>query len=175
MIDDRKILLLNSDYRALRFVNWGRALKLMYRGKVDIVSEWGDTVIRSVDGTISLPSTLRLKNRVHYFRKKIHFSKAMVKRRDNYTCQYCGKTPTKKNTTIDHVIPVSKGGETSYENCVTACYKCNNKKNNKLLSQIDMKLINKPTKPLYDLYYGLYPSKIMHPDWKIFIGQKCFV
>jgi len=172
MIDDRKILLLNSDYRPLRFVNWNRALKLMYRDKVDIVSEWDGIAIKSIDGTISLPSTLRLKNRVRYFMKRIHFSKSMVKRRDNYTCQYCGKSPTKKNTTIDHVIPVSKGGETSYENCVTACYKCNNRKNNKLLSQIDMKLLKKPTKPLYDLYYGLWPSKIHHPDWEMFIVKK---
>ena len=52
MIDDRKILLLNSDYRVLSFVNWTRALKLMYRGKVDIVSEWDDTVIRSADESI---------------------------------------------------------------------------------------------------------------------------
>ena len=73
MIDDRKILLLNSDYRVLSFVNWTRALKLMYRGKVDIVSEWDDTVIRSADESISLPSTLRLRKRVKFFRQKIYF------------------------------------------------------------------------------------------------------
>ena len=169
MIDDRKILLLNSDYRVLSFVNWTRALKLMYRGKVAIVSEWDDTVIRSADESISLPSTLRLRKRVKFFRQKIYFSKATVKRRDNYTCQYCGKAINKKNLTIDHIIPVSKGGETSYENCVAACYKCNNKKNNKLLSQLDMKLLNKPRRPKHDVFYGLWPSKIRHPDWKMFL------
>lgn len=169
MIDNQKILLLNSDYRALNFVTWNRALKLLIKGKVDVVSEWEGKAIRSVSVAIQLPATLRLRNHVRFFRKNIIFSKSMVKKRDHYTCQYCGSTPAKAQTTIDHVIPVSKGGQSSYENCVTACYKCNNKKNDRSLSQIGMRLITRPSKPCYDIYYGLAPSSERHPDWHMFL------
>jgi 5-methylcytosine-specific restriction endonuclease McrA len=82
--------------------------------------------------------------------------------------QYCGQTK-RSVLTIDHVIPISKGGDTSYDNCITACYSCNNKKNNKLLSETNMRLINEPQNPIYDIYYGLYPSRKQHPDWKMFL------
>ncbi len=170
MIDNRKVLLLNSDYRALRFVTWERALRLMSREKVDIVSHWEDTIIRSIDGKIILPSTLRLKNHVRYYRKgPLKFSKLLIKKRDRFTCQYCGET-RRSSLTIDHVIPKSRGGPTDYENCITACYSCNNKKNNRLLSETNMRLLNKPQNPIYDIYYGLYPSREQHPDWKMFLN-----
>jgi len=162
--------LLNSDYRALRFVTWERALRLMSREKVDIVSHWEDTIIRSIDGKIILPSTLRLKNHVRYYRKgPLKFSKLLIKKRDRFTCQYCGET-RRSSLTIDHVIPKSRGGPTDYENCITACYSCNNKKNNRLLSETNMRLLNKPQNPIYDIYYGLYPSREQHPDWKMFLN-----
>ncbi len=173
MMDDRKILLLNSDYRALRFVNWQRALKLMHRGKVDIISEWNDTHIRSVSGNITLPSTIRLKRYVKYYhRARIKFSKNIVKKRDSYICQYCGKNGAgdKKQMTIDHVMPVSKGGKSTFENCVTACFNCNNKKNNKLLSETNMKLLNKPKKPSIVICYGIEAPLEHHPQWESFLS-----
>ena len=172
MMDNRKILLLNSDYRALRFVNWQRALKLMHRGKVDIISEWNDTHIRSVSGNITLPSTIRLKRYVKYYhRARIKFSKNIVKKRDSYICQYCGKNGAvdKKQMTIDHVMPVSKGGKSTFENCVTACFSCNNKKNNKLLSETSMKLLNKPKKPSIVICYGIEAPLEHHPQWESFL------
>ena len=172
MVDDRKILLLNSDYRALKFVTWDRALKLMNREKVEVVSLWEGVSVHSASTSINLPSTLRLRSHVRFFRYIPKFSKTLVKKRDNFECQYCGRTPGRNALTLDHVIPISRGGETSFENCVAACYKCNNQKNNKMLSEIKMKLINTPKKPVYDIYYGLLPSKIRHPDWKMFLGYK---
>lgn len=173
VMDDRKILLLNSDYRALRFVNWQRALKLMHRGKVDIISEWNDAHIRSVSGTITLPSTIRLKRYVKYYhRARVKFSKNIVKKRDSYTCQYCGTSgkERKKQLTIDHVIPVSKGGKSTFENCVTACFTCNNKKNNKLLSETNMKLRKLPKKPNIVMCYGIEAPLKHHPQWKSFLS-----
>ena len=164
-----KILLLNSDYRVLRFVDWNKALKLLLRNKIDIIDRWENISIRTTDGSIILPATIRLKKQVKYHRAKIRFSKNLVKRRDDYTCQYCGKKEDRKKLTIDHVIPVSKGGESSFDNCVTACYKCNNKKNNHLLSETAMTLLMPPRTPRYDIYYGLFPSSIHHPAWRILL------
>jgi len=164
-----KILLLNSDYRVLRFVDWSRALKLLLKNKIEIIDRWEEIKIRTVDGSIILPATIRLKNQVRFHRAKIKFSKNLIKRRDNYTCQYCGKIQDRKKLTIDHVVPVSKGGESSFANCVAACYKCNNKKNNSLLSQTTMKLRRKPACPLYSIYFGLSVTSKHHTNWTIFL------
>ena len=168
MIDDRKILLLNSDYQALRFVNWQRALKLLFRNKVEVVSEWDGVEIRSTSGAVSLPSILRLKCYVKRHKFRIKFSKGLVKKRDRYTCQYCGKKG-KKELTIDHVVPISKGGKSTFENCVTACFRCNSRKNCYLLSEIDMNLLKKPTKPTFLTYTASDLPHRYHPTWKMFI------
>jgi 5-methylcytosine-specific restriction endonuclease McrA len=164
-----KILLLNSDYRVLRFVDWSRALKLLLKNKVDIIDFWEGVEIRTVDGSIVLPATIRLRNQVRFHRAKIKFSKNLIKRRDNYKCQYCGKIEDRKKLTIDHVVPVSKGGESSFVNCVTACYKCNNKKNNSLLSETNMRLRKKPMRPLYSIHFGLNANSEHHKNWRIFL------
>ena len=169
MAVERKILLLNSDYRPLRFVTWQRGLKLMHREKVDIISQWEGVNVRSCTRAITLPSTLRLKAHVKYYRGKVKFSKKIIKIRDNFRCQYCGKRGERSKLTIDHIIPVSRGGQSTFENCVCACYSCNNKKNNHLLSETSMTLLMPPRTPSYDIYYGLFPSSIHHPDWRIFL------
>ena len=87
---ENKVLLLNSDYRVLRFVRWSRALKLVFRDKVEILSEW-DKKISSYESTHNMPAIIRLKSRVKYYPTQVKFTKLLVKKRDSYTCQYCGK------------------------------------------------------------------------------------
>ena len=71
------------------------------------------------------------------------FSRVGILRRDNYTCGYCGKTAN----TVDHVHPRCEGGKSTWENCISACWKCNNKKGKKLLHQAGMRLLWEPTRP----------------------------
>ena len=75
---------------------------------------------------------------------KVPFSKRNMLTRDYFKCVYCG---SKKQLTIDHVIPTSKGGKTTFENCVTACIDCNNKKKNRTPSEANMFLARRPTHP----------------------------
>jgi len=83
--------------------------------------------------------------------------------RDGHICQYCGERITGKRLTIDHVYPKSKGGKMKWENVVVSCWKCNNKKGNRLLKSCGMKLIREPKAPsIIDLFLGLNNGKY---DW----------
>jgi 5-methylcytosine-specific restriction endonuclease McrA len=99
----------------------------------------------------------------------VRFSKSNVFLRDLYTCQYCGDAVNRKTATLDHVLPVSHGGKTTYENCVTACGPCNSSKGNN-------KKIKPKKAPHRPGYYELVerrkrmPFDLKHPEWAVYIG-----
>ena len=88
-------------------------------------------------------------------------SRAMIYKRDNNTCQYCGST---RRLTIDHVIPRCRGGDDSWENLVVACSTCNTKKGHTFLEQTGMKLLRKPRAPHNKMQFALIDCKI--DEWK---------
>jgi len=145
---NRTILVLNATYEPINFCNWKRAIVLLMKQKAQFLSK---TVIRLVN-YIRLPYTLMMEHKP---------SRAMIYKRDGNKCQYCGST---KNLTIDHVIPRSKGGDDTWQNLVTACTKCNTRKGSKLLEEIDMKLVRKPSAPLNKISLSLDHTK--NPEWK---------
>lgn len=80
-------------------------------------------------------------------RRELAFNRRNIYRRDGFQCQYCGNKPGLKYLSIDHVIPVSKGGVTNWENCVVACVRCNTRKGNRTPEQANMPLSTDPGKP----------------------------
>jgi len=142
-----KVILLNSDYSFINVIDWKRAVRLMVKGKADVVEASG-RVIRNAERTIELliPKVLRLIKLVRsIYKAKVPFSKKNVMIRDGLACAYCGKTDQK--LTIDHIIPKSRGGGSTFENCVASCKPCNNKKNNRTPSEAKMYLKKKPFQP----------------------------
>lgn len=88
--------------------------------------------------------------------------------RDGFVCQYCGKTFNSTELTIDHVVPKSHGGKTTWENSATSCQKCNNKKSDKSIEKSGMTLINKPRTPSYaELFFKTIKSK----KWQHAVGK----
>jgi len=138
-------IVLNGDYTYLNTVNWQKAIKLIVKGKATVL-KYTETVIKTAENVIvKIPAVMKLIKIIRtIYRTKVPFSKKNIMIRDDFTCQYCGKG---KELTIDHVIPVSRGGKSTFENCVTACKYCNNTKSNKLPSEIHMYLKKKPTSP----------------------------
>jgi len=138
-------ILLNGDYTYLSTISWKRALKLVIKQKAEVL-KYSSKVIRTAEQFIvKVPAVLKLIKIIRIiYKSKIPFSKKNVMIRDNYTCQYCGAT---KELTIDHVIPVSRGGKSNFENCVTACKQCNLKKGGRLPSEANMYLNKKPITP----------------------------
>lgn len=143
-----RVILLNSDYNFLGVINWKKAVTLVFKGKVEVVKTT-DRIIRNASRTFEmfLPKVLRLITLARrVYKSKVPYSKKNVIFRDANTCQYCGDKSTKKMT-IDHVIPLSKGGKSVFENCVASCSKCNSIKDDKLPSQCGMSLKRRPTRP----------------------------
>ena len=132
-------LVLNSGYEPLTIISWQKAMILWLQDKVDVV-EYYSVSINSATRSFQLPSILRLKKYVKTNRnKKVRLNRRNLFLRDKFICAYCDKKFSEKNLTIDHVIPLSKGGAHSWDNVVTSCSKCNNKKGNRLLSDTPFK------------------------------------
>jgi len=103
-------------------------------------------IIRGAEKIVmKIPAILKLLKIVRIvYRSRVPFSKKNVMIRDECKCQYCGSN---RELTVDHIIPVSRGGKSSFENCVTACINCNSKKGNKLPSEAGMYLKKKAIAP----------------------------
>jgi len=138
-------VILNGDYSYLNTVSWQKAIKLLVKGKASVL-KYSEVVIKSAENFVMrVPIVMKLIKLIRtIYRTRVPFSKKNVMIRDDYVCQYCG---TSTGLTIDHVIPVSRGGKSEFENCVTACKNCNNTKSNKLPSECHMYLKKKPISP----------------------------
>jgi len=142
-----RVILLNSDYSFLNTINWKKAMRLLAKEKVEVLKAT-EKILRSSERTweLYIPKILRLIKLVRsVYRTRVPYSKKNIIYRDKFTCQYCGKK--EKKMTIDHVLPSSKGGKSSFENCVASCKPCNNKKNDKTPREANMVLRRRPFQP----------------------------
>jgi len=142
------VLVLNTDGQPLSVlplskISWQQAMKLWYLDKVHIVDYYDDWEVRTSTTSFKVPSVVSVHSYIPR-KTKINCTRTNIFVRDNFTCQYCGKAFARKHLTIDHVIPSSKGGPFTWENLVAACYKCNNKKSDKII-----KPLNTPFAPNY--------------------------
>ncbi len=139
--------------------------------KVDVL-EFHFTTVSSPSVSFKLPSVLRLKQYVRpYFSLKVRLSRQNIFLRDDYQCQYCGDILSERKLTIDHVLPLSKGGGHEWHNVVAACSKCNNKKADRTLEQARLKLLKKPIKPNWLPVREIGLESANFPvSWKSYIG-----
>lgn len=141
-----RITILSKDYEPLTYCNIERAITLLYLNKAEAIKNT-DKIIHSISLSFKIPSIIRLLYKTHRRHVPVlRYSRKNVYLRDNNTCQYCG---SKKELSIDHVFPLSKGGQSTWENTVTACLKCNRKKGNKTPEEVGLTLMKKPVKPDY--------------------------
>lgn len=139
-------VLLNADYTFLNVVNWKRAMCLVAKGKVQVLKQ-SERIIRTAEGiAIKVPAVMRLIKLIRtLYRNRVPFSKKNILVRDGFKCAYCGIG--KERLTIDHIIPKSRGGKTTFENCVSSCKSCNNKKGDRVPSDARMYLKVKAYQP----------------------------
>uniref|UniRef100_A0A803Q3R2 HNH nuclease domain-containing protein n=1 Tax=Cannabis sativa TaxID=3483 RepID=A0A803Q3R2_CANSA len=132
--------------KPVNVVCWKRAICLEFMDKADVL-EYYDQTVNSPSGSFYIPAVLRVPHLLQVVKRrriKSNLSRKNILYRDNYTCQYCY---SQENLTIDHVLPISRGGEWEWENLVTACSKCNSKKGHKTIEEANMKLIKVPKAP----------------------------
>jgi 5-methylcytosine-specific restriction endonuclease McrA len=138
---------LNSGYEPIKVVNWRKAMVLWFQGKVEVL-EFHATTVNSPSRSFHLPAVIRLKQYIRpYFSLSVRLSRQNIFLRDNHICQYCYSKFPEKKLTIDHVVPLSKGGRHEWTNVVTACSKCNNRKGDKSPEKANLRLLATPEKP----------------------------
>jgi 5-methylcytosine-specific restriction endonuclease McrA len=125
-----------EDYTTYNFEDWSQLR----------VAE-GEPCIRTYTLSIRIPEVIILARYGEVPERKLVFSRANIYKRDRYTCQYCSRRLDMKELTIDHVFPRSKGGVSSWTNCVLSCWDCNSKKADKTLAESGLKLLKHPIKP----------------------------
>ena len=139
------VLLLNASFEPLRVISLRRAMGLLVAGKVEVIAE-GDGEIHSVSMTFAVPAVVRLRYMVRVpFNSHVPLSRRAVLVRDGRRCQFahCSRTAT----TVDHVVPKSRGGQHDWTNVVGACAQCNARKGSRLLHELGWQLRRKPVAP----------------------------
>ena len=151
----RRVLLLNATYEPLTALPARRAVILMAGGKADTVhDDPAAPTVRSAEWSVQIPSVIRLRTYV-----RVH--------RDGNRCAYCGS----KAETIDHVVPRSRGGEHSWENCVACCATCNHRKADKLLVELGWTLRASLVPPKGRHWRLLATLNELHPTWIPYLGE----
>ena len=180
---EKSVLVLNKFFQAVQITSVRRAFSLFCKGYVKAVDEGYATynlndwqkippngeVVRTPRLALKIPRVVQL---IHYDKVpkfKIRLSRKNIFLRDRQSCQYCGRHFEEKELTLDHVVPVSKGGGNSWENLVTCCFKCNNRKGNRTPEQSGMRLLRQPKRPHWIPFSRFSKHRNTHPLWKTFI------
>lgn len=162
-------LLLNASYEPLSIVDWRKAITLLWLGKAEML-EAHARKIHSATRSFDLPSVLRLQRRVKIPSHRVHFSRTNVYRRDNHRCQYCGERFNASELTFDHVVPRSRGGDTSWSNIVTSCQPCNRQKCSRTPSEAKMPLLSTPVEPRWWPFSAGAGNMDDHPEsWRPYL------
>lgn len=138
-----KVLVLNADYTPINVTTVFKGFKLVDKGKAEILKA-GDKPLVAGEKEFLRPLIIRLYNYVKFRFHKLKINRNRLFRRDNYSCVYCGN---KRNLTVDHVMPKSRGGQNTWLNLVTCCSHCNRVKDNRTPEEAGMKFLKQPYEP----------------------------
>ena len=154
----QNVLVLNASYEPLNVTTVRRAHVLVFKGKAEVIEEL-DRPLTSASTAYAWPHVIRL---VHYVRVPRTVQRKISRRalfaRDGWRCVYCGSSGGR--LTLDHVVPRSRGGESTWENVVTSCAPCNLRKGNRLPHEVHMELRHQPRPPAPVLFISLATPKI---------------
>lgn len=160
------MLVLNQSYEPISICGVRKAVLLLLLEKAELVETRDGAVIHSVRAAYPFPSVIRLQSYIRVPYKKVELSRRNILRRDGFACQYCGTRSAP--LTIDHVIPRSRGGTDSWENLVTACIPCNNRKGNRTPEEAGMRLRSMPRKPNHIIFLRNFLGSI-ESEWRPYL------
>ncbi len=188
------VLMLNRLYMAVRVISARRAMTLLYRDLVEVVSvEEGNYLsydfetwvevseakqsfeperydwIRTVRFDIAVPKIVRLLGYDKLPRATVKLNRRNLFARDQNRCQYCGRKFPTSELSIDHVTPRSQGGRNSWENLVCACVRCNTRKGGRTPTQAGMTLVTRPRMPRRSPVLSIKMSDSKYASWKQFL------
>jgi 5-methylcytosine-specific restriction endonuclease McrA len=184
-----RVLVLNKLWRPISVTTVRHAVSMVYQDSAKIVDpetystfdfdSWLDAAefaqgafdcLQGYRWKMAIPEVIVLRRYSGMTRRRIRFSRRNVFDRDQNRCQYCGKRFGTPELSLDHVLPRSRGGLSTWENLVVACYRCNAKKANRLPHEVGMKLIRQPVRPRWrDLHVRLHGA--LPQSWEAFLSS----
>ena len=184
---DSNVLVLNRYYQPVNVTSVRQAFSLLYQGVAcavdgqyrtfdfdswsDLSAQHGDDVVHTVSRVIVVPRVIILQVFDRLPRPRVRFSRQNIYLRDNCTCQYCGQKKPRPQLNLDHVMPKSRGGRTSWENIVCSCVKCNFKKGGRTPAEAGMRLLRPPTRPRWSPFTRPDGGHRPHAAWKPFLSM----
>lgn len=165
---EKRVLVLNLDHSPVAVVSPQKAIVLLLLDKANCLSTYGLLEIRTVSRSFEYPAVIRLNDYKNIPYRGVLLNRVNLFRRDGGECQYCG---SRRHLTIDHVIPRSKGGKTSWNNLVTACNRCNVSKGDKTPEQAGLILKKEPFKPSLSYFLSEYAER-QAEQWLPFLSSR---
>jgi 5-methylcytosine-specific restriction endonuclease McrA len=179
------VLVLNKSYQPVRITDAKQGFSMLYLGRACALDkryepydfdEWAarppeehDEAIGTPRGSICVPRVLLLLDYNRVPRAPLRLSRRHVYMRDEYTCQYCGGRPGVKELNLDHVIPRSRGGRSTWENLVTSCRTCNLRKGWAMPDECGMRLVKRPVRPSWSMALQLAAQRRRFAEWEPFL------
>jgi 5-methylcytosine-specific restriction endonuclease McrA len=181
---DEQVLVLNRNYQPINVTNVRRAFVMLYLDLARAVDkefrvfdweQWSRLEAsgecwRTVSRSYRVPRVILLQTYDRMPIGQVRFSRTNVFARDNYTCQYCHRSHRTSELNIDHVMPRSRGGTTTWENVVCSCVPCNLKKGRRTPDEAGMHLLRTPTRPRWSALVRHPLGASRHSDWVPYLG-----
>jgi hypothetical protein len=180
------VLVLNRSYLPVHVTSARRAFTLLYQGIARVVDEQYQTfdfvawsqlavardaeAIGTSGGPIRIPRVIVLIAFDRLPKRHVRFSRINLMARDNFQCQYCARKPQRAELNLDHVVPRSLGGRSTWENVVTSCVDCNRRKGGRTPRQAHLKLLRKPERPRWTPLANLMWSSVRYREWRPFLS-----
>lgn len=183
---ERPTLVLNRSWQPVGVATVSRSLVLLWNDNAHVVdpadyrlytwTDWSKLIpgdnepfIQAVRMRLRVPEVVALTGYDRVPVNAVTFSRRNIYKRDRYTCQFCGAQPGSEELTIDHVVPRSQGGISTWENCVLACVGCNKRKADRTPEQARMPLRKQPIRPVWRPLYAAHAARI--DSWSRFLSE----
>jgi len=180
------VLVLNRSYLPVHVTSARRAFTLLYQGIARVVNEqyqtfdfeaWSQVAVArdaeaigTASGRIRIPRVIVLIAFDRLPKRHVRFSRINLMARDGFQCQYCARRPHRAELNLDHVVPRSLGGRSTWENVVTSCVDCNRKKGGRTPRQANLRLLRKPERPRWTPLANLMWSSVRYHEWRPFLS-----
>jgi 5-methylcytosine-specific restriction endonuclease McrA len=182
---DGSVLVLNRVYQPIHVTSVRRALTLLYAGAAKAIDDqfqlfdfesWSALSAASHDAVGTVGRSIRVPRVVVLLvydrlpRSRIRFSRFNIYARDGDTCQYCGQHRPRADLNLDHVVPRSRGGTTTWENVVCSCVRCNLRKGGRTPDEAGMRLLKAPARPRWMPLFRSAARSALHREWRPFLS-----
>ena len=178
------VLVLNRNYQPVHVTTVKRAFSLLYQGVAKAIDEqyklyefhdWAalsatEDCVTTINRTIRVPRVLVLSAYEYLPKGRVRFSRLNIYARDHDTCQYCARTLPRSELNLDHVLPRSQGGKTTWENVVCSCVPCNLRKGGRTPEQAGIRLLKKPVRPRWTPLFRGAAKRVTYREWLPFLS-----